>query len=577
MNSVISVLEDLKKKEEIALQELEFAHYLLRLGESSESVIGAGVAVMHYHLEGHICATVDDIQNFLSTKKIVTTSVSELVLALEKSSLVGDGSILTPFVLENEFLYLHKYWKYEQELATWISEKVKVTHQVKASEFNIINGLFESSGESDWQKVAVQLSHLKDLVIITGGPGTGKTYTVKKIIESHLKKNGSLKVALAAPTGKAAQRLNEAFNEEFADQIEPAKTIHSLLGAKGVSGEFVFNQDRKLPYDFLIIDEASMMDIYLWVSVIRAISKHTKLILLGDKNQLASVEAGSILGDICSGSTNTFSKETSSMIGVEFEEKVSGSKINDSIIELEKSHRFEKKSGIGTLSEAIIKGDGDSVIRLLESDEFPDIQFKEASNQSISELIEAFVHKPFQEMKRNGFSHEGFKEYQILCALRKGPYGVEELNRRSELVIRDFLGISARKFWFEGRPVILTRNQWALNLKNGEIGFAESDHSGDGFVINFESRESKPPTTRITDFESSFAITVHKSQGSEYDHVALVLSNTSNKVLSRQLLYTAVTRARKSVLVIGNTPVISSAVQHSVVRRSGLREKIRNK
>ncbi|MFV1884847.1 MAG: exodeoxyribonuclease V subunit alpha [Balneola sp.] len=577
MYNIISLLEDLKKKEEITLQELEFAHYLLQIGEESDLVIGAGIAVMHYHLNGHICASISDIHGFLSSKKLVTVSASELVTALKESPLVGNGSSLTPFVFENELLYLHKYWKYELELSNWLNEKAKVTHQIQESDLAEIDGLFKDSGENDWQKVAVQLSHCKDLVIITGSPGTGKTYTVKKIIESHLKKDSSLRIALAAPTGKAAQRLNEVFSEEFPDEIEPAKTIHSLLEAKGVSGEFRFNEDRTLPYDFLIIDEASMMDIYLWISLIRATSIHTKLILLGDKNQLASVEAGSILGDICSGSTNSFSEQISSVISVDFEGGDSASGINDSIVELVTSRRFGKSSGIGILSEAIIKGNDESVIRMLQSKEFPDIQFKEASNQSISELLEKYVLNPFREMKKNGFSHEGYKEYQILCALRKGPYGVEELNRRSELAIRDYLGISTRKFWYDGRPIILTRNQWVLNLRNGETGFAMPDNSENGFVLNFESRESKPVTSRLSDFESSFAITVHKSQGSEYDHVAIILSNTPNRVLSRQLLYTAVTRARKSVLVIGNTPVISSAVQHSVVRRSGLREKIRNK
>lgn len=577
MDDFISLLEELKAKEEITTQELEFAHYLSRIGEESGLVIGAGIAAMHYHMNGHICASISDILDFLSSKKLATENASELIAALEESLLVGDGSSLTPFVFENELLYLHKYWKYEQELSNWLIEKAKVAHRIEDSDLTLIYGLFKESEGNDWQKVAVQLSHCKDLVIITGGPGTGKTYTVKKIIESHLKKNSSLRIALAAPTGKAAQRLNEAFNEEFPDEIEPAKTIHSLLGAKGVTGEFKFNADRKLPYDFLIIDEASMMDIYLWISLIRATSKYTKLILLGDKNQLASVEAGSILGDICSGSTNTFSEEISSAIRPDFKSEESVSRINDSIIELVTSHRFDKSSGIGSISQAIINGDDESVISILLSEEFPDIQFKEASNQSISELLEEYVLNPFQKMKKNGFSHEGYKEYQILCALRKGPYGVEELNRRSELAVREYQGISARKFWYNGRPIILTRNQWALNLRNGETAFAIPDDSGNGFVLNFESKETKPSTSRISDFESSFAITVHKSQGSEYEHVAIILSNTSNRVLSRQLLYTAVTRARKSVLVIGNTPVISSAVQQSVVRRSGLREKIRNK
>lgn len=575
MKRFISHLEELRRKDEISLSELEFVRYLNRLGEGSELVLGAGAAAMHFHLHAHICLSIKDISDYLFEKNISKADNSKLVKALEESEFVGDGSSLTPFVLQDQNLYLHKYWKYEEELADWILRKSELSHQPDSSTNNTIDDFFEEEEGINWQKIAVKLSHLKDLVIITGGPGTGKTFTVNRIIKSHFLKNDSLKVALAAPTGKAAQRLSETIQtEDLIHQIDPAKTIHSLLGAKGVTGEFRFNEYNKLPFDLIIIDEASMMDMNLWISLIRAVKYNAKLILLGDKNQLASVEAGSILGDICSFSQKSFSNELSFLTGERLSPDSGMPVINDCIIELSRSYRFDGKSGIKRLSESIIEENVDEVLELLNDESFPDVSFQEASNQAIIDLVERFAVVPFRRLKEEGFSNKGYKKHQILCALRKGPYGNQEINNRAESAIKKDNDIPSGRNWYEGKPVIATRNNRSLKLRNGETGYTE--FNGNEYEICFEGKDFGISVTRLNDYETSFGITVHKSQGSEYDHIAIVLPKTLNRVLSKELLYTAVTRARKSVLVLGSATVISSMVQQSVVRRSGLRKKIWN-
>jgi exodeoxyribonuclease V alpha subunit len=575
MSSLLSKLKALHQRGNIGLPELEFARYLTKLKERSDMVLGAGVAAIHFHLQGHICLTINDILGYLKEKELLESNIEVLTKELSDSDLVGDGSALTPFVLEGEKLYLHRYWKYEQELSEWIRNKSQISRTLDDDEQTYINTLFEDSLDLNWQKVAVQLSRIKDLVIISGGPGTGKTYTVEKVLRSQIKFNKSSKIALAAPTGKAAQRLGESLElDTYKGQIDAPMTLHSLLGAKGVTGEFRFNRDNKLSFDVVIVDEASMLDINLWISLIRALPDKAKLILLGDKNQLASVEAGSILADICSGASNSFSGPVCEHLSNDISKDDIKPRVNDCIVELTKSYRFDESSGIKRLSEAIIAEDSDQVFEILDSPKYQDVAFKEISNESLGKLISEYAVEPFMKLHQSEFTHEGFKDNQILCALRKGPYGVEEINNRAEFEIRKKLNLPSTKKWYAGRPIMITKNNRSLKLRNGETGFAQAIERDSGFEVFFEGKEEGVIISRIPGFEPSYGITVHKSQGSEYKNVALLLSNAQNNLLTKELLYTSVTRARQTILVIGNRRILKAAVLRKIERRSGLQQKV---
>ncbi len=575
MSDIISRLNKLREKDEISIQEIEFARFLYELDGSDIIPVVVGASCLSAHLNGHICVDIEYCYSHKIYGALLKDITKEAVFdSLLSSKLIGNGTELTPLVMEEDRIYLHKFWKYEQELAEWLISKSKETYPLTKEVKNHVGNLFLNDEDSlDWQKIAVYLSLIKDLVIISGGPGTGKTFTIQKIIDALTYSNPEgYSIALAAPTGKAAQRLSESLELEKHEYTEDPVTIHKLLGAKGESGQFLYGEKNPLPFDTVIIDEASMLDITLWIGLIRSISKQTRLILLGDKNQLASVEAGSILGDICFHATNNFSRSIINQVDEAGSIEEKNSSINDSIVLLEKNYRFDETSGIQLLSEAINRGDSDQVLTLLTSEDYPELSMSKPSNEIVENLLNTFAVEPFKNYSSSEDKISFFNEYQILCALRRGPFGVDILTSGSEKEIKRAYSIPDSKLWYHGRAVLMTKNNRVLKVNNGETGICVETEYGP--KLQFEGRNQLVDVSRVQHYQPAFAITIHKSQGSEYDHVAIILSNTKNRIFSRQLLYTAVTRARKSVLVIGSTSVISSAVQHSVVRRSGLRDKI---
>ncbi|GAB5408816.1 MAG: exodeoxyribonuclease V subunit alpha [Balneolaceae bacterium] len=580
MKALFKKLEELHQKKEVSLLELEFGRFLYSLDKTvPEQVVLAGISCVQKQINGHICCSISDIISNPVYQSLLETDTNEesLSLDLKKAKIVGKPGETKPLILDGGNLYLQKLWKYEQELADFLNKKSIITHSLDEGLKEHVDQIFsEDPSRESLQKIAVFLSLVKDLVIISGRPGTGKTYTIKRIVEALNHKDKKSNIALATPTGKAAQRLNESFDvESSALSTNFATTIHKLLQSRGASGSFKYNENNKLPFDVLIIDEASMLDINLWIRLIRALPEHSKLILLGDKNQLASVEAGSILEDICSGASINFSN-TLFPYGKSKIDSINVLKpINDCIVELTTSYRFEEKSGIGIFSELINSDESEEVLRLLKNDSYPEVNIAQPTNKVINELIQDFVIHPFLNGREVGFNFELLKKNQILCALRKGPFGVEKMNELAEKSLKKVLGISVSGEWYEGRPILITRNNSLLRVRNGELGICKRDKQSGLFEIEFEEKE-KPTisVSRIQDYEPAFATTIHKSQGSEYEHVSIMLSNQSNPLLSKQLLYTAVTRARESVLVIASESVITSTVQKNVVRRSGLRDKI---
>lgn len=574
--SLLKTLNRLSEEEAISTWVYRTAKALSdRHPEETDDVLALLALCLHAQEQGNLCIKLDELVVSAEAGELEECvkylDKNRLITLVTESVLVGKPGDFKPLILEDNRLYLHKYWKYETELAEWLNERSQRPHASLNRKFlDELNNEFETdpAGEINWQKVAAQLAFQKDFVIISGGPGTGKTYTVNKILNLFARQ-GVSSIALCAPTGKAAQRLTE----NLSGPDHTATTIHKLLGARE-DGSFAYGPNRKLPFKVVIVDEASMLDIRLWTQLIRALHQDTRLIVLGDKDQLASVEAGSVLGDMCAHTDNSFSEVLSKELGVP---AATGPKpaINDSVVILARSYRFSENSGLKLLADSINSGDAERCIELLKADHLRDIRLLHPSSEHIHQVINDYVVEPYLEYYNVApeLQFRLFKKYQILAANRKGPRGVENLNIQSLQALTNRYGFSRSSAWFQSRAILFTRNDRFLNVKNGETGLYNSSGTGGSVVVEGDATRTIL-TNRIHNYDSAYAITVHKGQGSEYENVALILPESLNPILTRELLYTAVTRARESILVVGNEEIIKGAVSQKITRVSGLSAKL---
>ncbi len=580
MDKLLDILEHQVQAGEANLVELELLHYLNSNFETSN--VGSFVCALYCirkRMGGHICISLPELEEDLAFFDSINQSpknLTELKEACNDAPFIGSANDFLPLILEEDTLYIQKFWKYEQELVEWVLNKAKSTHSLTDVTKSFISELFgEDQSNKNHQKIGTYLALAKDLVILTGAPGTGKTFTIKKIVESLLHDNPKTNIAFAAPTGKAAQRMNHSlseFTEEYS--LPPAITLHKLLKI----GYWINQAKREkeaLNLDVLIVDEASMLDLSLWVIMIRSLPKECKLIVLGDKDQLASVEAGSILGDLCIDANNHFSKEVSEIIERPSLHGHSKNRINDCIIELTKSYRFNEYSGISDLATAINESDADKVAYLLDSTSNPLISRINTDSSDLKDVLKEFGASHYHRFLTSGFSFDVLREYQILCPLKQGNFSSASINQYIESAIKKSINVSTQKEWFNGKPILITRNNNLFRIYNGEIGFISTENDAQNPEVIFENRpEFSLSLSRLSNVESSFAITVHKSQGSEYDHVAIFLGDKENNVLSKQLLYTAVTRARKSVLIVSSMEIIKRTIEKNAFRRSGIRQRV---
>ncbi|MEP0004999.1 MAG: exodeoxyribonuclease V subunit alpha [Balneola sp.] len=558
-------LRSLRKENEIDQFEFEFIKFLIRNYPNIEgNVIKCALITVNDQLNGNICTNLESLSESILAQKLGIDKIdlTKLKHELVSSEIIGSPEEYKPFILEENNLYLHKFWSYENELVNWLKKKKnKPSSLLDSNVVDKVNKLFpDTDGDLNYQKLAVFLSLTKSFLIISGGPGTGKTYTAKKIIEALKIYNPQINIALAAPTGKAADRLNESISDLNGDY--KAVTLHRLIGARS-DGEFRFNENEKLLHDVIIIDEASMLDIRMWVSMLRALKSSAKLILLGDKDQLSSVEAGSVLGDICFEADNYFTSETTEMLsehGVEYHRSHSVNILNDHIVLLNKSYRSELSSGIPQLAKAINEKDlksFDEVIR-----DFDQVQLVEPDTENVTSLLNSYS----EEIVNQKF------DSQFLCSNKKGVFGTENLNRLIENKIKSLLKIPVINEWYAGRRIMITKNDPILGLSNGEIGICIrlEDNS---FVVNFED-DKEVKISELHNFSLAYAITIHKSQGSEFNRVYIFLPEEHNSILSKELLYTGVTRGRKNTLVIGKRELIKQTLSSEIKRNSSIREKL---
>lgn len=594
-SDLTDLLADRLEKELIRFLEQEH-------GEMTTEEKLAVILTVQFRLAGHVCLsinkTVRELGNMLELDSHLMGILPDRMLQLTESLIIGKPEQETPFVLDGDKLYQHRYFKMERSLKEWINQKSDLQSSVLSDKkIEILNELFEDepkdeNDEPNWQKVAVLLSAIKPFLIISGGPGTGKTTTVARLLVLHQRSSGKpLKVALAAPTGKAAGRMGEALkagmkrlnmsDEDLEKYPLESQTIHRLLRGVEERGLLPPVREKKLPYDMVIIDEASMIDLSLMNRLTKHLAPETKLILLGDKNQLASVEAGSVFADLCGKADNLFREETVGLLdtaGIELDRsrfEADLSTADDSIVYLTKSYRFSSDSGIGTLAEAVNKGitsieDFNQIV-----DRFSDVDQRAFDYQKhdFETIIEALTKRVRVASAMTDVSAllDFWKMQMWLTVLRRGLSGSERLNQLAEQSLATKRAVRMNQGWYSGRPIIITRNDYDLGVYNGDFGVCMKSNEDDRFLIHVQSgagvKTIRPE--RLQDYKPAFFLTVHKSQGSEFDTVNLLMPKDDVPILTKELLYTAITRAKQEFVLYGDKLMFAKGSVRSTERFSG--------
>ena len=517
---------------------------------------------------------------------------------LGQSILVSTGEGNSPLVWDkvHQRLYLRRYWRYQQTVDNKIESRAKYREDALPSQIvSRLNTFFEENDQTpDWQKIACALALRSRFCIITGGPGTGKTTTLTKLLALAIERSQVQSpthqpiILLAAPTGKAANRVNESIGnalETLKESISPeisqyipskASTLHRLLGSRPNTRLYQYNANNPLVADIVIVDEASMIDLEMMAALLDALQESTQLILLGDKDQLSSVEPGYVLGNLClNADKKAYDSDTRQWIldctGEELKAPAQqGSSINQQTAMLWHSYRFGKDSGIGNLAKAVNDGNVADACVIIEGKTYPDLLKIQDDNQlrelvstynenlgSYRDYIAQIKNRPSEVNRIDEWALgvlKAFDTFQVLCATRQGHWGVESVNTRIEQWL-----FGSTQTWYEGRPIMVTRNDYNLNLMNGDIGITLKNKDGK-LQVAFVDTNPQSDTTirwvsplRLSQVETAFAMTVHKSQGSEFSHVVLALPDSANLVLTPKLIYTAITRAKKNFTLLENS------------------------
>ena len=525
--------------------------------------------------QGHTCCPLGESADLQVTTAdgavpFVMPQPAEWQTLLAGCDVVGRPGDYLPLVLDDDGrLYLHRSWSWERQIA----DSVRMLGAPLATELSpaaeAVLDRFFPVGElqPDMQRVAARTALTHGFTVISGGPGTGKTTTVARILAAiSLTSTTAPRIALAAPTGKAALRLQQSLEQALQrlDLTEEARealqvkacTIHRLLGVIPKRVTFRHNHKNPLPHDLLVVDEASMVDLPLMARLLEAVRCGTRVIMLGDRNQLASVEAGAVLADICeSGSGQT---------GV------------PAVVELDRSYRFGPESGIGRLSRLVNAGDAAGAVELLTSGSCPDLIWRPlpVGRPEGKETARALAlgYAGYGELTDPRAALDSLERFRILSPLREGPWGVTSLNR----ICQETLGLRTRGGQRTERllPLMVSGNDYELGLFNGDTGVVMESPSGtpSAWFDDASGGLRHVSLLRLPAYETAFALTVHKSQGSEFDRLLLILPECGTELISRELLYTAITRARTSVEIWGDPEVIRSAVERCVRRASGLRD-----
>ena len=583
-----------------------FADYINTKSANTPTALAAAL-LSWQHSQGHICIDLESyagkiLFEYDEFEGIQALSLKNWLKELQQHPWVAD-QFPAPLILEKNRLYLGKYWQFETLLAQAIQQRLSLQNKTLQQDIlsTGLRRLFPPlQDEIDWQAVAAATAVLNRFVVISGGPGTGKTSTIIRILALLLAQNSKLKIELVAPTGKAAARLAESIRQGKTESNlyrlndtektlipESAKTIHRLLRYSPQG--FYHNKHKPIAIDVLVIDEASMVDLSLMTRLIEAIPEQTHIILLGDKDQLASVEAGSVLNDI-TGSyhdnlySRTFLAELETL-GVIQAQQIQASPlalptIARSIALLRKSYRFDDHSGIGQAAKLVNAKQGQNALyEVLLTDQYSDVYWRDhletgLDPAGIEWAIEHYRH--YLKCQHIEDALQLFDKFRVLTALRKSEFGVETINAQiiSRLLQLKLISVGEE---FHGKPIMITRNDYELDLFNGDIGlFWKTSDTGQLYVYfpthTGEIRKLSP--RQLPEHETAFAMTIHKSQGSEFERLLLILPDAMSQVLSKELIYTGITRAKKRLMLAGNQATFIQACRKTVQRQSGLAEKL---
>ena len=616
--------------------------------EVQPCVLVAVAMLAHMEGRGHSCVPLadlvaqpnavlgwdaDDLPHLQALWAQLPRSTAQWLTALQACMLVRsaeDEDRAQPLVLAaadsaQPLLYLRRYWDYERTVAQHIVQRSSTAgvHVPEQQAQYWLNTFFPPSATAgcNWQKVACAAALRGRFSVITGGPGTGKTYTAARLLAllfATAAHPDQLRVALAAPTGKAAARLKESIEsaldslqknvgdaldlQALVARVGAARTLHALLGARPGTRHWGFHAGKPLDVDVLIVDEASMVHLEMMAALLDALPPHARLVLLGDKDQLASVEAGAVLGDLCrdaqegrySADTVAYvQRVTGDVIPTHFHAQGAAPALAQHTVMLRESRRFE--GAIAQLALAVNAGDAAQSLDLLRASHEHDPIWMRAGGavQQVHQLAwqgrgSAVGYQPFAQALQRwsadlGEDHgawvraviSAFERFRLLCAVREGEWGVMGLNAAVQaLLSRQGVIPKEPGEWYRGRPVMVTRNDAALGVFNGDIGIAlPSAAPGNPLRVYFLQGEQLHAVSvaRLAHVETAFAMTVHKSQGSEFEHTALVLSAKAGSVLGRELVYTGITRARSAfTLMAEDGRLLAQAIASPTRRASGL-------
>jgi exodeoxyribonuclease V alpha subunit len=562
--------------------------FLCRGAKDDSAVLRTIISLLSQSVgQGHVCLDLEEIAGQPVRipgweEPLRLPGIANLLAVLRSLPTLGRPGEHRPLILDDAGrFYLYRYFRYERLLAEAIrsraaSESVTPNETTLAESLDRYFGLDESG--KDRQRQAALTALRRRFSVISGGPGTGKTTTVVRILGLMLEQPGGerMRIAMAAPTGKAAARLASSIaslretlpcSEEVKLHLPgQVTTIHRLLGTIPNSTGFRHNAGNLLPYDTVIVDEASMVDLPLMTALVTALMPQARLILIGDRDQLASVEAGAVLGDICRAA------------------EAPGSAVAGCVTVLERNYRFGDGSGIASLSRAINSGDAGEALRLLGDPADGTIALEATPTREtvrkrlVSPVLEGF--RPYLEAETPEEALRLFERFRILTALREGPWGAAGMNHAAETLLHEAGLLKADTPFYRGRPVLVTENDYIHKLFNGDTGIILPDPETGNQKAYFTAPDgtvrSIPPEF-LPAHVTAFAMTVHKSQGSEFDRVLMVLPPEDTLLLTRELIYTGITRARQAVTLWSDEAIFSAAVKRRTERRSGLREMLVNK
>ncbi|NPA95802.1 MAG: exodeoxyribonuclease V subunit alpha [Thermodesulfobacteria bacterium] len=607
-----SIFRGLALRDEASVRALEFARFVLRFSSRFDKALEDEPIALGFASylawcvvqDSHTCLALKTqfLKDYVQEKGLDwfwknVMGPQEFVARIRRCQAVGDpGNTSRPLIMDGSRLYIQRYWWYETGLASWIREKVARRLPVSEGVFQLAKKLFpKGPAVPDWQKIASVNVVCRSFGVISGGPGTGKTRTVAAIMalvaENEMASGKEVSVALCAPTGKAAARLTESFQRSLSQMALPdriksvlpdkAVTIHRLLGVSPRDGRFRHNKDHPLPWDTVLIDEASMVDLPLMVHLVEALKDDARLVLIGDKDQLASVEAGSVLADICRASSGYSYSADFIDLAERVDEKITPgpgepSPLRDVVVTLAHNFRFQQGSGIHQLAEAVNKGNYQGAMDVFQDESLGGARFVSSSRCPLHIFLEREMSGLLKGLKGAEGPEEALTLLQaqrILCGVKEGPLGTKTVNGFMASLFDSH--VSGARGIYHGMPVIIRENDYSIGLFNGDNGVIWRSSQG-RLLAHFMDSDTmrKISPARLPRYEPAWAITVHVSQGSEFDKVVLVLPSEQSAIIGRELLYTAITRAKDEIVIWGSEDALKKAIKRPTYRESGLADRL---